>query len=236
MVYEVYNDDYLAHHGIDGMKWGIRRFQNPDGTLTAAGRERYRKNALEKLDTRTRKILNNPFHLNQLGERRQKKLEEKSAKAKSEGNEKRAAKLTKKAEAQAAANDNRNAWDKRQSTGKLATATGYRTLGSVVGSIGKVPNNPQAWISAIEQVMNGTVSSGALSELTNLSTVFNPLIFATSVVANNAVHMPNYRHARARGSGIVRSFLETNAGLTPVSSILRYAGDKKAYGALTRWS
>lgn len=32
---------YLAHHGIKGMKWGIRRFQNPDGTLTAAGKKRY---------------------------------------------------------------------------------------------------------------------------------------------------------------------------------------------------
>lgn len=30
----------LYHHGIKGMHWGIRRFQNPDGTLTAAGRKR----------------------------------------------------------------------------------------------------------------------------------------------------------------------------------------------------
>ena len=31
----------LRHHGILGQKWGIRRFQNPDGSLTPAGRERY---------------------------------------------------------------------------------------------------------------------------------------------------------------------------------------------------
>lgn len=31
----------LAHHGIKDQKWGLRRFQNPDGSLTPAGRERY---------------------------------------------------------------------------------------------------------------------------------------------------------------------------------------------------
>ena len=36
-----YSDEYLAHHGIKGQKWGVRRFQNYDGTLTAAGKKHY---------------------------------------------------------------------------------------------------------------------------------------------------------------------------------------------------
>lgn len=32
---------YLAHHGIKGQKWGVRRYQNPDGTLTEEGYRYY---------------------------------------------------------------------------------------------------------------------------------------------------------------------------------------------------
>jgi len=41
LVYSV-NDyrDYLEHHGIPGMRWGVRRYQNADGSLTAAGKKR----------------------------------------------------------------------------------------------------------------------------------------------------------------------------------------------------
>ena len=33
----------LYHHGIKGQKWGIRRYQNEDGTLTEAGKKKYGK-------------------------------------------------------------------------------------------------------------------------------------------------------------------------------------------------
>lgn len=40
--------EYLAHYGIKGMKWGVRRYQNRDGSLTSAGKERYGKNKASK--------------------------------------------------------------------------------------------------------------------------------------------------------------------------------------------
>ena len=38
-------DTYLIHHGIKGQKWGVRRFQNADGSLTAAGKKHYSSNS-----------------------------------------------------------------------------------------------------------------------------------------------------------------------------------------------
>lgn len=42
MAYYMVSDSELYHYGIKGMRWGVRRYQNPDGTLTNAGIKRYR--------------------------------------------------------------------------------------------------------------------------------------------------------------------------------------------------
>lgn len=44
------NTDFIAHHGILGMHWGIRRFQNKDGSLKPAGKKRYSDNDGEVRD------------------------------------------------------------------------------------------------------------------------------------------------------------------------------------------
>ena len=51
MEYELY------HHGIKGMKWGVRRYRNTDGSLTPEGRKRYRSDSKADNTERAKKIV-----------------------------------------------------------------------------------------------------------------------------------------------------------------------------------
>lgn len=66
----------LYHHGIKGQKWGIRRFENEDGTLTKAGRDRYEVGTDGKMSKYGRKLLSRD---RQLEEYRMKQLKPREA-------------------------------------------------------------------------------------------------------------------------------------------------------------
>lgn len=44
----IYKQNELYHWGVKGQKWGVRRFQNEDGTLTEAGKARYNSDGSKK--------------------------------------------------------------------------------------------------------------------------------------------------------------------------------------------
>ena len=69
LVHADEDGEYLAHHGIKGQRWGVRRFQNPDGSLTEKGKRRMKtlQGKSDKLDAKKAK-LNSPKNMVRLSQ------------------------------------------------------------------------------------------------------------------------------------------------------------------------
>lgn len=65
-------ENELMHWGIKGMKWGVRRYQNKDGSLTPAGKKRYDKEMakLKEEEKIAKNKLKTQAKLNKLDEKR----------------------------------------------------------------------------------------------------------------------------------------------------------------------
>lgn len=99
-------NESLAHYGVQGMKWGQRRFQNPDGSLTSLGKQRYgqyghrsalgTKHDLNKLDRERATAQARYDYYSGKATRKLAKLNRKLGAAKEAGDEAGAAKIRSK--------------------------------------------------------------------------------------------------------------------------------------------
>lgn len=69
------HSDFLAHHGTKGQKWGVRRYQNEDGSLTSEGRKHYGVGTSNKSKKEQKAALKAKAKREKAGEREKKKAE-----------------------------------------------------------------------------------------------------------------------------------------------------------------
>lgn len=112
--------DAISHHGVKGQKWGVRRYQNPDGTLTEEGKKRYGENfGTGNSHSILRRIATGDTFLGQQRwrDKRESRLKAKAEKLKSQGKD--ASKVESKYEAQKKKNIDIANYVSNTSTAKL---------------------------------------------------------------------------------------------------------------------
>lgn len=211
----LYEDNYLAHYGVKGQKWGVRRYQNDDGSLTSEGMARYGHmkdhgdNGVIKKWTLGSEMGNYAF-----AKWRQRRHIKNLEKARNQ--EGRHAKIISELRSQLESKDeNGNStlskeerrkkekelsyWENYDSSRKKLKEKKYETK-----------LKAQSAANANLDAYRRHSSTGKLLAQ-NLTTVFRS----------------GYRHARARGSSRLAALCEV---ATPIGPILRMRRDKKAYG------
>ena len=202
MVYEIYcADDELQNHGIRGMKWGIRRYQNKDGSLTAAGKKRYEAE-MAKVKAETRKARNEQRvqkkfskideakqkleelkKANRAPEEAAKKAKEDAKKAKSDAKDKEKQEHKEETDAEKKARilknpspeevyKNRHLFSGAE-LGELQVRFSYEK--NIQGMIPKEPDRKQERVDNFVKNMNNVVTTGvALGKVYNLgATIYN---------------------------------------------------------------
>lgn len=115
-------DDELAHHGIKGQRWGIRRYQNEDGSLKDAGKARYIKSTLKRNEIR----YGEENSQRQIHKEKMDRYNTKASKAKEKGNSEKANKLTAKA------NEHKKLMNSSIKEMKSAESANWKTIAKAV--------------------------------------------------------------------------------------------------------
>lgn len=115
-------DDELYHHGIKGQRWGIRRFQNEDGSLKDAGKARYVKSTLKRNEIR----YGEENSQRQIHKEKMDQYISKASKAKEKGNSEKANKFTTKA------NEHKKLMNSSIKEMKSAESANWKTIAKAV--------------------------------------------------------------------------------------------------------